>query len=177
MSEQPNCDVLLQIIFDLKNEFSSFKTETNKKINKMQNTIDIQKEQLDAKDNEIKQLNYTIDDLKANHANVIIVLNNDIKDLKNENRKLKKEINQKNKEIRQLKNRIDKLEKENTKLKNQNAKNSSNSSKPSSTDGFSKVAHSLRLKSDKKVGGQKNHDGHILDKSIIDKMLDSKKKI
>ena len=44
-------------------------------------------------------------------------------------------------------------------LKSKLNKNSSNSSKPSSTDGFKKVIHNCKEKTDKKVGGQKDHIG------------------
>ena len=63
-------------------------------------------------------------------------------------------IEKQQKEINQLNARVKKLEE-------QVNKNSKNSSKPPSTDGFNK-SKSLRKKSSKKNGGQKNHKGHTL---------------
>ena len=48
-------------------------------------------------------------------------------------------------------------------LEKQINKNSNNSSKPPSTDGFKKKTKSLRVKSDKKVGGQTGHIGNTLE--------------
>lgn len=73
---------------------------------------------------------------------VIKVLSDEIKTLSETNKALSK--------------RVDILEK-------QLNKNSTNSSKPPSTDGFKKKTKSLRIKSDKKVGGQIGHEGKTLD--------------
>ena len=53
-------------------------------------------------------------------------------------------------------------------------KNSSNSSKPSSTDGFKKVIHNCREKTNRKVGGQKNHKGVTLEKKKATQIIDKK---
>ena len=62
-------------------------------------------------------------------------------------------------------------------LKSKLNKNSSNSSKPSSTDGFKKVIHNCKEKTDKKVGGQKDHIGVTLQKKeptqIIEKKIEN----
>ena len=99
----------------------------------------------------------------------------EINDLKEENKNLKKIIKNKDKEINQLNRKIKNLEKENRKLKGQLSKNSSNSSKPSSTDGFHKIVHSLRKKSNKSVGGQCNHVGSTLNKEKVEKIINSGK--
>ena len=59
-------------------------------------------------------------------------------------------------------------------LKSRLNKNSSNSSKPSSTDGFKKVIHNCREKTDRKVGGQKNHKGVTLQKKEPTQIIDRK---
>ena len=66
-------------------------------------------------------------------------------------------------ELSVAKSEISLLKSENLDLKRQLGQNSENSHKPPSTD-FHKVkkARSLREKTDKKVGGQKGHDGHHL---------------
>jgi len=62
--------------------------------------------------------------------------------------------------------KINTLEEENKNLRAQLALNSSNSRKPPSTDGFKKKLKnsSLREKSGKNSGGQRNHKGHTLNK-------------
>ena len=50
---------LLKLLFDMKQEMSSYKKETNKKISNLENTISIQQKQLEEKDNEIKGLKET----------------------------------------------------------------------------------------------------------------------
>ena len=71
------------------------------------------------------------------------------------------------KEIEELKETINKqsaqieaLKAENQKLKDMINKNSANSDKPPSTDGFKKIPNS-REKSEKKIGGQIGHKGHV----------------
>ena len=65
-------------------------------------------------------------------------------------------------QITELKNKISELETKNKELAEQKAKDSHNSSKPSSTDGFKKKTKSLRVKSDRKSGGQVGHKGSNL---------------
>ena len=166
---------LLKILFDMKNEMSSYKKETNAKIKNLESIIEMQKQQLQEKDNEIASLKLTIKSLKEEHSKTITIMQNEIVELRTENKKLKKIIKEKDKEIKKLNTRIDKLEKENKKLQNQKAKNSSNSSKPSSTDGFHKVTHSLRSKSERNVGGQNNHEGSTLDIKTVENIIQSNK--
>lgn len=165
---------LLKAVFDLKAEMSSYKQETDKKITKLENTIEKQKVQLKEKDNEIAVLKQTIVEIKETNAKATAIMQNEIVNLKQENNRLKKELKLKDKEIQKLNIKIDKLEKENVKLKNRLAKNSCNSSKPSSTDGFHKNVHSLREKSSNRVGGQKNHTGTNLNKKNVEKIINSK---
>lgn len=164
---------LLKIIFDLKNELSSYKKETDKKINELLATIDDYKNELNKKDIKINLLNDTIETMKKEHTDTINIMKNEINSLKKENRNLKKIIKQKDKEIKKLNKENNNLEKNNTKLENQKAKNSSNSSKPPSTNGFHKIVHSLKEKSDKNVGGQKGHKGSTLAKDNINKIINS----
>lgn len=77
-------------------------------------------------------------------------------------RELGKQMKQKDSIIQDLKSRLN--------------KDSTNSSKPSSTDGFKKIIHSCREKTDRKIGGQRNHKGTTLNKKeptqIVDKKID-----
>lgn len=77
-------------------------------------------------------------------------------------RVLGKQMKQKDSIIQDLKSRLN--------------KDSTNSSKPSSTDGFKKVIHSCREKTDRKIGGQRNHKGTTLNKKqptqIVNKKID-----
>ena len=57
-------------------------------------------------------------------------------------------------------------------LKNNNNKDSSNSGKPSSKNGFKKVIHNSREKTDRKQGGQKDHKGHTSKPSKANKLID-----
>ena len=156
----------------MKQEMSSYKKETNKKISNLENTISIQQKQLEEKDNEIKVLKETIVTMKEEHNKTVSIMQKELYDLRKENKHLKKVIKEKDAEINRLNKRIDKLEKENTKLKNSLSKNSYNSSKPSSTDGFHKIVHSLRKKSSNPIGGQKNHTGSTLTKEKVNDILD-----
>ena len=60
LNENVSNDKLLKLIFEMKNEMSSYKKETDKKIADLENTIEIQKQQLKEKDNEIYSLKQTI---------------------------------------------------------------------------------------------------------------------
>lgn len=67
---------------------------------------------------------------------------------------------------------IAKLEARLTELEAQVKKNSSNSSKPPSGDGFGKKTKSLRIKSQKKTGGQPDHPGSTLEwSSQVDEIV------
>ena len=55
-------------------------------------------------------------------------------------------------EIIRLRKRVEELE-------SQINKNSSNSSKPPSSDGYKRTIKNNRIKSGKKIGGQKGHEG------------------
>ena len=166
---------LLKMLFDLKQEFTSYKKDTDAKISNLENTISIQQEQLKEKDNKIKILNDTIDTMKEEHTKTVTIMQKEIVELRKENKNLKKVIKIKDKEIEKLNKKIDKLEKKNTRLENRLSKNSSNSSKPSSTDGFTKIPHSLRKKSSNPVGGQKNHTGSTLGEEKLKNILNSNK--
>ena len=155
---------LLKIVFDLKQEFASYKKDTDDKIKNLENIISSQEKELQEERNKNKILIETINTMQEDHNKTVNIMQKELFDLRQENKHLKKVIKDKDNEIRGLNKRIDKLEKENTKLKNSFSKNSSNSSKPSSTDGFHKIVHGLRKKSSNPVGGQKNHVGSTLTK-------------
>lgn len=164
---------LLKIVFDLKQEFASYKKDTDDKIKNLENIISSQEKELQEERNKNKILIETINTMQEDHNKTVNIMQKELFDLRQENKHLKKVIKDKDNEIRVLNKRIDKLEKENTKLKNSFSKNSSNSSKPSSTDGFHKIVHGLRKKSSNPVGGQKNHVGSTLTKEKIDNIINS----
>lgn len=166
---------LLQIIFDLKNEISSYKSEMISYKKETDKKIEIQNQVIKQKDNEILELKQTIVELKEEHAKATAVLINEIKELKEENKQLKQKIKEKDKEIKKLNKKITTIEKKNQKLENSLSKNSSNSSKPSSTDGFHKIVHSLRKKSNKPVGGQVNHVGSTLTEKNVTNIIETNK--
>lgn len=173
MLQTASNEQLLKMLFDMKQEMSSYKKETNLKISKLENTISIQQKELKEKDNTIKILKDTIVAMKNEHNNVVRIMQNEINELKSKNEQLKKQLKEKDKEINKLNKKIDDLEKKNTKLENRLSKNSSNSSKPSSTDGFNKIVHGLRKKSSNPIGGQKNHIGTNLNEEKINKLINS----
>lgn len=173
MVQTANNEQLLKLLFDMKQEMSSYKKETNAKIANLENTVSIQQKQLKEKDNEIKILNKTITTMKEKHAKTVSIMQKELYDLKQENKHLKKVIKDKDDEIRRLNKRINILEKKNTKLENRLSKNSSNSSKPSSTDGFNKIVHGLRTKSSNSIGGQKNHIGSTLNEEKVQDIINS----
>lgn len=164
---------LLKIVVDLKQEFASYKKDTDDKIKNLENIISSQEKELQEERNKNKILIETINTMQEDHNKTVNIMQKELFDLRQENKHLKKVIKDKDNEIRGLNKRIDKLEKENTKLKNSFSKNSSNSSKPSSTDGFHKIVHGLRKKSSNPVGGQKNHVGSTLTKEKIDNIINS----
>jgi transposase len=75
--------------------------------------------------------------------------------LEQENRRLKEQLAQRDELIESLTQRL-------TALEEQMRKNSRNSSLPPSSDRFARQSKSLRKKSGKKPGGQKNHPGSTL---------------
>ena len=166
---------LYKIIFELRQEFDNYKIKSEKEIFTLNKKIEQQSQELKEKDNTIKVLNTTISELKTSHNRIVNILKLENQELKKENRKLKQELKEIKTENRQLKTKINKLEKENQKLKNQKVKDSHNSSKPSSTDGFHKVVHGLRKKSDKKVGGQQGHVGDTLTVKEVKDIIDQNK--
>ena len=175
MVQNASNEQLLKLLFDMKQEMSSYKKETSDKLSNLENTISIQQKLLNEKDNEITCLKQTIIEIKKEHATASSIMEKEISELKKENIKLKKIIKEKDDEINRLNNRINKLEKENVKLENQLSKNSSNSSKPSSTDGFHKIVHSLRKKSNNQIDGQKNHVGTTLNKNKVMSIINADK--
>lgn len=114
---------------------------------------------------EFELLNEKIDKLLSTNQKQTLTIQN----LNLEIEKLNKIIEEKDKKIELLLEKIDKLE-------NKNNKNSSNSSKPSSTDMVRPKKsganlYNSRIKTNNKVGGQKGHDGHNLNKEKIEKMI------
>ena len=81
-----------------------------------------------------------------------------IKELSNQIKEQSANIDQLSKENEALNERVKSLE-------SQVNKNSNNSSKPPSSDGFKKKTKSLRTKSGKTPGGQKDHEGKTLELS------------
>ena len=67
---------------------------------------------------------------------------------------------------------IENQAKEILRLKSKNDKDSSNSSKPSSTNGYKKVITNRREKSNRSIGGQKNHEPHSL-KNKLEQFVNS----
>ena len=68
--------------------------------------------------------------------------------------------------------KLGKLEERVESLEGKEKKNSNNSSKPPSGDGFGKKTKSLRLKSERKTGGQPEHPGTTLEwSSEVDEVI------
>ena len=110
-------------------------------------------------------------------------LNNKLDSLLKENKDLRREFKQEKEDlkatIKEKDELIEKLLNEIDRLKNQINKNSSNSSKPPSTDTGKKEKsganlYNSRKKTDKKIGGQKGHEGHSLTKDKVEKMIKDK---
>lgn len=110
-------------------------------------------------------------------------LNNKLDSLLKENKDLRREFKQEKEDlkatIKEKDELIEKLLNEIDRLKNQLNKDSSNSSKPPSTDTGKKDKsganlYNSRKKTDKKIGGQKGHKGHCLNKDKVEKMIEDK---
>lgn len=130
------------------------------------------------KNKTIRGLSFKLKDLTVSNQNLInqIACNNDdfnkiIKDqekrineldktIKDELEKSYDDNNKLYDENRKLREELEKLRKENNKYKKSANQNSTNSSLPPSTDLFKVKPTNLRVKSDKKVGGQKGHELH-----------------
>ena len=84
--------------------------------------------------------------------NELSVANCEVVDLTNKKKEQEKQIVKLTKEIEKFKIAI-------TDFKLNSIKDSSNSGKPSSTDGFKKIIQNNRIKTDKKIGGQKGRKG------------------
>ena len=108
-----------------------------KEIETLKKTSKIQKKQL-------KQKTEILEDLLK--ENKTIYYKNKYLLEKEENEKLRKQLQEKEDYI--------------AKIRGQLGKNSSNSSKPSSTDGFKKIIHNSREKTNKEQGAQKGHKCH-----------------
>jgi transposase len=71
--------------------------------------------------------------------------------------------------------KVGKLEERVLNLESKGKKDSTNSSKPPSGDGFGKKTKSLRIKSDRKTGGQPEHPGSTLEWSLeVDVVVEHK---
>lgn len=88
-----------------------------KKIKNLENENFLLKEELNEKNNEIKVLNDTINNMREEHSKTVAIMQKEITELRKENKHLKKVIKDKDAEIKQLNKKIDNLEKENIKLK------------------------------------------------------------
>lgn len=161
----------LKMLFELKKDIASLKQENNENKKEIKDL----KQELRVKDNEIIRLNVKLDEEHLMHEKTIKVLKNDLSVAKERIKKLNTKIKEKDEELKECHKEIRELKQENKKLNNQLAKNSSNSSKPSSTNGFHRVVHSMRDKSEKSIGGQKGHNGTTLDTKKIEKIINSKK--
>jgi transposase len=74
--------------------------------------------------------------------------------------------------VKGLLERIGQLEARIEGLENQHQKDSRNSSKPPFSDGFGKRTQSLRPKSERKSGGQKDHPGSTLEwREAVDEVV------
>ena len=120
--------------------------------------------------------------LKKEHKKELQKVKKDLlKEFKIEKDELKDTIVNLTKQLEESNKMNEKLQNEIDRLKNQNNKNSSNSSKPSSTNIVtpkSKTGANLynyRKKSNRKVGGQKGHQGHNLGKTQIEKLIQERK--
>jgi len=85
-----------------------------------------------------------------------------------------KTVNDKNSQQQLL---IEKLLLEIERLKTNNKKDSSNSNKPSGTNGFKKAITNRREKSNKKQGGQLNHELHRLDEDKVSELISKGAKV
>lgn len=136
-------------------------------------------ERLKKENKELKNKNKDLEAQKKTLSNKLQIQSEQLKKLNNESkieeykqikrkydiamdtiRVLGKQMKQKDSIVQDLKCRLN--------------KNSSNSSKPSSTDGFKKVIHNCREKTERKIGGQKNHKGRTLKAKEPTQIIDRK---
>ena len=101
-------------------------------------------------------------------------------EIKNDRKEFKKEKIELNKKISNLETKVHRLETENKKLRDDNDRlkkqinnNSDNSSKPPSSD-IKKNIPNNREKTGRKVGAQKGHTAHFLDKKDIENKIKAK---
>ncbi len=111
---------------------------------------------------EYENLIYEVDDLKK----LIKNLTSTVKTLNDTIQVMNSTIEKKDEENKKLILEIERL-------KNNNNKDSSNSGNPSSKDGFKKVIHNSRPKTDKKPGGQHGHKGCTIDVSKVKQLIES----
>ena len=113
--------------------------ELEEEVKKLKKEIDTLKKTLKLKDKQMKQKNEILEDLLK--ENKTIYYKNKYELEKEENKKLKAQLEEKEDYI--------------AKIRGQLGKNSSNSSKPSSTDGFKKIIHNSREKTERSQGRTK----------------------
>ncbi len=119
---------------------------------------------------EFEKLNIKLDKLIKENKNQSLTIYN----LNLEIEKLNTTIQNKNDEIKKLIEEIDRL-------KNKNNKNSNNSSKPSSTNITTPKKktganiYNYRVKTNKSIGGQYNHQGFNLSKKDAEKLIEENK--
>ena len=120
--------------------------------------------------------------IRKEHKQELKKLKKDLtNNFKQEKEELKTTIESLTKQLKESNELIKKLQEENDRLKNQINKNSNNSSKPSSTDIVTPKKktganlYNYRNKTNRKPGGQKNHQGHSLSKKKIEKFIEENK--
>ena len=120
--------------------------------------------------NEFEKLNIKLDNLLRENKEQSLTIYN-----------LKLEIEKYKEESLKDKETIKKLIEENERLKNKNNKNSNNSSKPSSTNVVTPKKktganiYNYRVKTDKKIGCQYNHQGYNLSEKDVEKLIEENK--
>ena len=113
--------------------------ELEEEVKKLKKENETLKKTLKLKDKQMKQKNEILEDLLK--ENKTIYYKNKYELEKEENKKLKAQLEEKEDYI--------------AKIRGQLGKNSSNSSKPSSTDGFKKIIHNSREKTERSQGRTK----------------------